>query len=68
MHDDYMAADDDFYEDDEPLEDVLRAFRDGEKYVTEPPHQGVTLYFSFDAPAATRETRTANPPASVTRY
>ena len=67
MHDGYMAADDDFYEDDEPLADVLRAFQEGEKYVTEPPHQGLTIYFSFEKPAAPWETSTGNPPASVVR-
>lgn len=32
--------DDDFYEDDEPVGDVLAAFEAGEKVVTEPPRWG----------------------------
>lgn len=32
-----MAAAGDFYEDDEPLEDVLNAYDTGEKGVTAPP-------------------------------
>jgi hypothetical protein len=63
----HMAADDDFYEDDEPLEDVLRAFREGEKYVTEPPHQGVTLFVSFETAEVARQTHIGNPPASLVR-
>lgn len=31
---DALADEEDFYEDDEPLDDALRAFRDGEKFVT----------------------------------
>ncbi len=31
-----MAAMDDFYEDDEPVEEVIRAFNEGEKGVTGP--------------------------------
>lgn len=68
MHHGYMAAaGDDFYEDDEPLEDVLRAFQDGEKFVTAQPHQGVTLFFNLSAPATSLQVDTANPPASVIR-
>jgi hypothetical protein len=62
-----MAAADDFYEDDEPLEDVIRAFREGEKYSTEPPHQGMTMYFNIGGPATPWQPATGNPPASVVR-
>jgi hypothetical protein len=65
MHHGHMATTDDFYEDDEPLEDVLRAFREGEKYVTELPHQGLTLVFSFDAPASTPQADAGNPASVV---
>lgn len=35
-----MSGMDDFYEPDEPIEDVLRAFDEGEKFVTTPPSRG----------------------------
>jgi hypothetical protein len=67
VHDGFVTAADDFYEDDEPLEDVVRAFQEGEKYVTEPPHQGMTMYFAFGAPATPWQPAAGNPPASVVR-
>ncbi|GLZ55668.1 hypothetical protein [Actinomycetospora sp. NBRC 106378] len=39
-----MPAVNDFYEDDEPVEDVLAAFEAGEKQLTEPPSRGRTLF------------------------
>ena len=35
------AADDNFFEEDEPVEDVLAAFEAGEQVLTEPPTRGV---------------------------
>lgn len=39
VHDGYMNPrnDDDFYEDDEPVADVIRAFEQAEKHLTAPP-------------------------------
>lgn len=44
-----MAAPGDFYEDDEPLEDVLHAYEAGEKGVTAPPGElrSRTLFFGW---------------------
>ena len=39
-----MPAVNDFYEDDEPVEDVLAAFEAGEQQLTEPPPRGRTLF------------------------
>lgn len=40
----HVPAVDDFYEDDEPVEDVLAAFEGGQKQLTEPPPRGRTLF------------------------
>ncbi|WP_239647524.1 hypothetical protein [Nocardiopsis baichengensis] len=37
----------DFYEEDEPLEEVLDAFERGEKHVTEPPALGFNAHLSL---------------------
>ncbi|MDP9443278.1 MAG: hypothetical protein M3P83_02575 [Actinomycetota bacterium] len=37
---------DDFYEDDEPIEDIVDAFRRGEKGVTAPPAAGYNIPLS----------------------
>jgi hypothetical protein len=39
-----MTPGDDFFEPDEPLEDVVAAFEQGEKGKTRPPTQGRTEY------------------------
>jgi hypothetical protein len=33
-----------FFEEDEPLDQIVRAFDEGEHGVTEPPHRGRTMY------------------------
>lgn len=40
-----MAAHRDFYEDDEPLDDILAARESGEPFVTGPPSRGFTWFF-----------------------
>ncbi|NEC92185.1 hypothetical protein [Streptomyces sp. SID12501] len=52
-------SDDDFYEDDEPVTDVIRRFEEGEKHVTTPPSQGTTERAAFGywpTPALSSET------------
>lgn len=48
-----------FYEDDEPVEDVVAAFERGDKGVTEKPTRGVQKYFTAPgvglAPASPNE-------------
>lgn len=33
-----------FFMDDEPVEDVVRAFEEGQKFVTQHPNRGRTMY------------------------
>ncbi|MGH3741941.1 MAG: hypothetical protein ACRDT1_11475 [Micromonosporaceae bacterium] len=40
-----MSANDQFYEEDEPLDTLMKAFERGEKHVTKQPSQGRTEYF-----------------------
>jgi hypothetical protein len=41
-----MATHRDFYEDDEPIEEILAAREAGAPFVTEPPSCGVTQYIN----------------------
>jgi hypothetical protein len=49
-----MGSSDDFYEPDEPLEQVLEAFEQGEKRVTAAPSQGQTVRLDLDVSAVFR--------------
>jgi hypothetical protein len=49
-----MKNEDDFFEEDEPVEKVLRAFENGVKGVTAPPVASFT--FTFVLPKDTRHT------------
>ena len=46
----------DFYEDDEPVEEVLKAFERGQKHVTEPPALGFNLHLSLRGKPTVGET------------
>jgi hypothetical protein len=62
-HHGHMGQTGDFYEEDEPLEDVLRAFHGGEKGLTGRPTAGRTENFAFDAGVVRRGwTETLNLP------
>lgn len=42
-----MGSTEGFFEEDEPVEDVVRAFDQAEHSLTEPPHRGRTLYLDI---------------------
>jgi hypothetical protein len=53
-----MADQNDFYEEDEPVNDVIRAFEHGQQGTTEvppvsPPSRGRTLYFDVSSAQVT---------------
>lgn len=54
----YMSAND-FYEEDEPVQDILQAFERGEKRVTRRPDRGFNEHLTIVGTPTVGETRTS---------
>lgn len=53
-----MSAND-FYEDDEPVEDIVAAFERGEKRITQRPNRGFNEHISMPGTSSVGETSTS---------